>query len=184
MFLSWRSPLKTNRVLSLSSEPSLFTLTLKISITGVLISPSYGLSATKVLVSTNVLSSFLTDFNHSCCTVPSGIFSISCILLGAGSHDTTSVVVGTAGIASIAHARARSWQLEPILSFSHSYPLAILAYLGLGLRARAEHSSPAGSTIDCGEILAGSGLAGVSRSSISLSSISESQSYSAVLSSS
>jgi hypothetical protein len=104
------------------------------------------------------------------------------MLLGAGSHDSASVVVGTAGIASMAHARASSWWLEPIVSFSHSYSLAILPYLRLGLHARAERHSPAGSNIGCGEILAGSGSAGVSRSSISLSSISESESYSAVLS--
>lgn len=55
----------TNLVFSLSSDPSLFTLPLNTSMTGVLTSPSSISSKVKVPLSTRVLISFLTDLSHS-----------------------------------------------------------------------------------------------------------------------
>jgi hypothetical protein len=59
MFLSCKSPRTTNCAFSLSKDLSLMTLTLKVSITGVLISPSF---STNVPASIRVFSSFLSAF--------------------------------------------------------------------------------------------------------------------------
>ena len=66
------------------------------------------LGLAKVPESTNDFNSFHTDFNHACRTGPSGIFSISCMERGAGSHDNASFLDGKVVIASEAHASTRS----------------------------------------------------------------------------
>jgi hypothetical protein len=141
MFLSCKSPRTTNLHFSSSNDPSLFTFTLKVSITVVLISPFFSLPWAKVPESMRVFSSFFNGFQpflpyHSAFT-----FSMSRIVLGAGSHELASVEVGCKSVcASAAHASTR---LRSVQIFAHPTILATLAYFGLVLWRQAVLRGPA-----------------------------------------
>lgn len=130
------SPWTTKWVLSLSREPPLLILTFNTSMTGITLSPLFDVSWMNVLLSTRVLSSFLTDLNHSDIMCPSGIFMMSLMVLGAGSQDW-KVEEGDRwmGRASMAQASCKSASLH---RFSHDTVLAAEAYLGFGLGMRED----------------------------------------------
>lgn len=131
-----RSPLTTNHVFSLSRVPLLFTLTLKVSIIGVLVSPFSILSKAKVPLSIRVFNSFLTDFNHSDFTILLGSLMMSLIVLGAGSQELASKVLGIIiGWASLVQASTSALSSH---EFAHSTALAMLTYLKLGLLTLVE----------------------------------------------
>jgi hypothetical protein len=131
-----RSLLRTILHLSLSKLPSLNILTLKISMMGMLTSPSHRESNMNVCASIRVFSSLRTEASQALFTTPSGILRMSLMVRGAGSHEWASFEEeAKCWCASAAHA-SNSSRSEQV--FVQSTTVAMLAYLGLGLRMRVE----------------------------------------------